>query len=84
MKKFLLVLCFLLALTGCNSGQDFRPLVTDGSVADVSRESGITSPVTFHIIYDNYLKNSGLKADWGFSVLVTGLSETVLLHRYES
>lgn len=78
MKRSLSVLILLVALVSCNSGQEFRYLDNTRAVAAVANESGITSPVTFHVIYDNYVKNNELEADWGFSVLVSGLPETIL------
>ncbi len=78
MKRSLLILVFLVALVSCNSGQNFPYLDNTSGLAAITSENGITSPVTFHVVYDNYLKNNELEADWGFSVLVSGLPKTIL------
>ena len=78
MKRILLIVVLLVTVISCNTGQNFKHLNNTGNVSSVSQEGGITSPVTFQIIYDNYLKNNELKADWGFSVMVTGLTKTIL------
>lgn len=36
------------------------------------------NPITFTILYDNYVFNEGLKADWGFSCLIQGTERTIL------
>ncbi|MRR22998.1 MBL fold metallo-hydrolase [bacterium] len=40
--------------------------------------SGITSPVTVTVIYDNYVHTDGLTSDWGYSVVIEGLDKSVL------
>jgi 7,8-dihydropterin-6-yl-methyl-4-(beta-D-ribofuranosyl)aminobenzene 5'-phosphate synthase len=37
-----------------------------------------TQPVTIQVLYDNYVSTRGLKADWGFSCLITGTDKTIL------
>ena len=43
-----------------------------------SLDEGIDSPVTATIIYDNYVHTDGLKADWGYSILIEGAGKTIL------
>lgn len=35
-------------------------------------------PITFTILYDNYVFKEGLQADWGFSCLIQGTEKTIL------
>ena len=56
--------------------QDYK--LIQGPVTDISATSGIDKAVTVRVIYDNYLKNDELKADWGFSILIEGLNKEVL------
>lgn len=44
----------------------------------ISPESGIKSPVTIVVLYDNYVSEQGTTADWGFSVLIEGLEKCIL------
>lgn len=74
-------LFLLLLLTGLMSfsqvrSQEYRSL--KGPVTGISSLSGIESPVTVSVIYDNYLKVNGLKEDWGYSILISGLEKTIL------
>lgn len=74
-------LFLLLLLTGLMSFCQVRSqeyLSLKGPVTGISSQSGIESPVTVSVIYDNYLKVSGLKEDWGYSVLISGLEKTIL------
>lgn len=43
----------------------------------ISRE-GLTTPLKFTILYDNYLHREGTKPDWGFSCLIEGAERTIL------
>lgn len=72
---FLLLLLFL--GTGCK-GQEYKYLNDKGINAPLSTESGITSPVTIKILYDNYVHVEGFMADWGYSILIDGLEKTIL------
>lgn len=77
-KKFLFYILLLLFLgTGC-AGQEYKYLDAGGIVPSLSPESGITSPVTVKILYDNYVHVEGFEADWGYSILIEGLEETIL------
>jgi len=78
MKKafsFLLILLFL--GSGCKS-QEYKYLNDKGIIAPLSAESGINSPVTIKILYDNYVHIESFKADWGYSILIDGLEKTIL------
>ncbi len=77
-RKCLFNLLILLFLgTGC-AGQEYKYLDAGGIVPSLSAESGITSPVTVKILYDNYVHTEGFEADWGYSVLIEGLEKTIL------
>lgn len=43
-----------------------------------SLDSGTDKKVTATIIYDNYVHTMGLEADWGYSLLLSGLDKTIL------
>jgi 7,8-dihydropterin-6-yl-methyl-4-(beta-D-ribofuranosyl)aminobenzene 5'-phosphate synthase len=70
---------FMLILIGIElSGQKYEKLGYSEGLKKISSESGISSPVTFNVIYDNYVAKQGTIADWGFSVLIVGLDKKVL------
>jgi 7,8-dihydropterin-6-yl-methyl-4-(beta-D-ribofuranosyl)aminobenzene 5'-phosphate synthase len=55
------------------------PILSDKSgLTGVTPASGITSPVTVRVIYDNYVKDNAFKADWGYSIVIEGTDKTVL------
>ena len=55
------------------------PILSDGTgLTGVTSASGITSPVTIRVIYDNYVKDKAFKADWGYSIVIEGTGKTVL------
>ena len=60
------------------TGQDYQYLGNSGRIADVTSQSGITSPVTVTVIYDNYVHTEGMEADWGYSIVVEGLEKSIL------
>jgi 7,8-dihydropterin-6-yl-methyl-4-(beta-D-ribofuranosyl)aminobenzene 5'-phosphate synthase len=77
-RKFLFNILLLLFLgSGCK-GQEYKYLNAEGIVPSLSPESGITSPVTVKILYDNYVHVDGFEADWGYSILIEGLEKTIL------
>lgn len=76
--KFLVAIAVVLNLQLNVCGQDYQYLGNAGKLTEVSRESGITSPVTVTVIYDNYAHTEGMKPDWGYSVIIEGLEKTVL------
>jgi len=41
-------------------------------------KDGLTSPVKFQILYDNYVAVEGTKAQWGFSCLIRGTEKEIL------
>jgi 7,8-dihydropterin-6-yl-methyl-4-(beta-D-ribofuranosyl)aminobenzene 5'-phosphate synthase len=45
---------------------------------EIKPASGIEKPVTIRVVYDNYYNTEGLKADWGYSIVLEGLDKTVL------
>ncbi len=66
----------VLQLNGC--GQDYPYLDNTGNLSAVKPGSGITSPVTVTVIYDNYVHTEGMKSDWGYSAVIEGLDKTIL------
>ena len=60
------------------TGQDYPYPGNAGSIADVTAQSGITSPVTVTVIYDNYVHTEGMEPDWGYSIVIEGLDKTIL------
>jgi 7,8-dihydropterin-6-yl-methyl-4-(beta-D-ribofuranosyl)aminobenzene 5'-phosphate synthase len=41
-------------------------------------QKGLSKPLKFTILYDNYLHLEGTKPDWGFSCLIEGAEKTIL------
>jgi 7,8-dihydropterin-6-yl-methyl-4-(beta-D-ribofuranosyl)aminobenzene 5'-phosphate synthase len=41
-------------------------------------QKGLTTPLKFTVLYDNYLYQEGTKPDWGFSCLIEGAEKTIL------
>lgn len=76
-RVFILLLIQALFLTPFY-GQNYRYLEDRSGLAGGKLSDGITEPVTITVIYDNYSTKEGLAADWGFSVLITGLDKVIL------
>jgi 7,8-dihydropterin-6-yl-methyl-4-(beta-D-ribofuranosyl)aminobenzene 5'-phosphate synthase len=68
----------LLTLPLLLAGQEYPFLGKTGEIADVKPGSGITSPVTVTVIYDNYIHTEGMEPDWGYSIVIEGLDKTIL------
>jgi len=73
---FLGLILLLPGLQGC--GQNYKYLDGREDIAGVTAVNGIESPVTIRVIYDNYLKDEKLEADWGYSILIEGLEKEIL------
>jgi len=76
--KFLCAIAALLVLQLNGFGQDYPYLDNSGNLSAVKPGSGITSPVTVTVIYDNYVHTEGMTPDWGYSIVIEGLDKTVL------
>ena len=76
--KFLPALAVFLLLHVISCAQEYPYLNDPSGLSGVTPSSGITEPVTVTVIYDNYVHTEGMKADWGFSIMVSGLKKTVL------
>jgi 7,8-dihydropterin-6-yl-methyl-4-(beta-D-ribofuranosyl)aminobenzene 5'-phosphate synthase len=57
-------------------GQEYKYL--EAPITGITAANGIETPVTVRVIYDNYVKTSGLESDWGFAILIEGLEKTIL------
>jgi 7,8-dihydropterin-6-yl-methyl-4-(beta-D-ribofuranosyl)aminobenzene 5'-phosphate synthase len=75
-KEYILLLLFVFTLS--LYGQGFKHLEDNSGLSAITSTNGIQSPVTFTIIYDNTTKTPGLTSDWGFSLLISGLSKEIL------
>ena len=76
-NRYLILLLFTLAI--CYQAAIAQNAVTPYSGEKFnSLDRGITDKVTATIIYDNYVHTDGLKADWGYSILLDGLEKTIL------
>jgi len=77
MKKRISLLIVLLGvcLVQCSSQNNASPYSGEKFQ---SLDGGTDKKVTATIIYDNYIHTKGLKADWGYSILLNGLDKTVL------
>jgi len=42
------------------------------------KDRGMDTPLTFTILYDNYLHEKGTTPDWGFACLIEGCEQTIL------
>jgi 7,8-dihydropterin-6-yl-methyl-4-(beta-D-ribofuranosyl)aminobenzene 5'-phosphate synthase len=78
MKKVIITLVIQVIVLLQLYGQEYRYLEANSGLAGVTSENGIEKPVTIKVVYDNYIKTSGLKADWGFSILISGLKNVIL------
>jgi 7,8-dihydropterin-6-yl-methyl-4-(beta-D-ribofuranosyl)aminobenzene 5'-phosphate synthase len=76
--RFISILFVLILIGKELSGQTYEKLENSEGVKNISSGTGISSPVTFNVIYDNYVTKEGTVADWGFSVLISGLDKEVL------
>jgi 7,8-dihydropterin-6-yl-methyl-4-(beta-D-ribofuranosyl)aminobenzene 5'-phosphate synthase len=71
-------LFLILLINSCLNGQDFEKLSDNQGVSGVKSESGINVPVTVSVVYNNYVSVEGMKADWGYSVVINGLEKEIL------
>lgn len=78
MKLFVTTFLFLCQLFATLSGQVIRHADDKSGLTTVTSANGIEDPVYVRVIYDNTVKTSGLTADWGFGLLITGLKCDVL------
>lgn len=76
--RLLLTRLLILLLNPSLAAQDYPRLSNAERLSGVTPESGITAPVTVTVIYDNYVHVEGMKADWGYSVVIEGLESTIL------
>jgi 7,8-dihydropterin-6-yl-methyl-4-(beta-D-ribofuranosyl)aminobenzene 5'-phosphate synthase len=76
--KFISAFAAIIVLQLNGWGQDYPFLENSGSLSAVEPGSGITSPVTVTVIYDNYVHTEGMTPDWGYSIVIEGLDKTVL------
>ena len=77
-KRFYVILFALTLVSNHLPGQVNEKNLDFNGIKNVNSQSGIDSPVTFIVIYDNYAFRKGTVADWGFSVLLTGLEKEIL------
>ena len=77
-SKFLSITLILLFLQSKVLGQDFKILKDPSGLNGISAINGIENPVTIKVIYDNYIKVDGLKANWGYSIVIEGLEKYIL------
>ena len=77
-NRFLLSTLVILFLQANVSGQDFKFLKDPAGLNGISAVNGIENPVTIRVVYDNYVKSDGLKADWGYAIVIEGLDKYIL------
>jgi len=78
MKRLYISLLLLALASTLLPGQAYEKLENYKGVKNVDSKSGTDVPVSFVVIYDNYVFKEGTKADWGFSVLVDGSDKKIL------
>ncbi len=76
--RYYVLLCLLLLHSCISTGQVYDKLEDLRGIKSVTAESGIASPVTITVLYDNYVCAEGTKADWGYSVVIEGLDKGIL------
>lgn len=59
-------------------GQDYRFLTDPEQLTGINSTNGVERQVTIRVIYDNYVKDDGLKSGWGYSILIEGLDKDIL------
>jgi 7,8-dihydropterin-6-yl-methyl-4-(beta-D-ribofuranosyl)aminobenzene 5'-phosphate synthase len=74
LSAFLLILSFEVQLFG----QDYKYLNNQSGLSEITADNGIQTPVTVKVIYDNYVKEQGLKSHWGYSIVIEGLEKEIL------
>lgn len=80
MKKSQFLILFFL-ITSCLfqlAAQEYKFLDSRTGLGEITATNGIEKPVTVKVIYDNYTKVEGLKADWGYSIVIEGLEKEIL------
>ena len=77
-KRFFSLLAIILFLGIQCTGQDYTYLGNQEPLRGISDTSGIKSPVTVKVIYDNYSRSKDMLADWGFSIVIQGLDKEIL------
>ena len=76
--QILSALSVFLFLQIISCAQEYPYLNDPSGLSGVTSSGGITEPVIVTVIYDNYVHTEGMKADWGYSIVVRGLDKTVL------
>ena len=78
MKRAFIILALLGLFLVQACGQEYRFLDERSGLRDITATSGIENPVTIKVVYDNYIHTEGLKSDWGYSILISGLKSVIL------
>jgi 7,8-dihydropterin-6-yl-methyl-4-(beta-D-ribofuranosyl)aminobenzene 5'-phosphate synthase len=74
----LLSIALLLFLNVATRGQNYEFLKDTEGLNGITSKNGIENPVTIKVIYDNYIKADGMKADWGYAIVIEGLDKYIL------
>jgi 7,8-dihydropterin-6-yl-methyl-4-(beta-D-ribofuranosyl)aminobenzene 5'-phosphate synthase len=75
--RFLLIVP-LLFLNVTTRGQNYRFLKDPVEQNGINADNGIENAVTIMVVYDNYVHTDGLKADWGYAIVIEGLDKNIL------
>lgn len=73
-----LVLALLLILNAAANAQEYNFLKDPDGLNGITAINGIESNVTIKVVYDNYVHANGLKADWGYAIVIEGLDKIIL------
>jgi len=76
--RFYVLTFTLILLNSILQAQVYECLEDNRGLSDVTSSSGIDSPVSIWVIYDNYVAKEGTRSDWGFSVFIDGLEKGIL------
>jgi len=79
MKKGIYLTTIIILLLQIHlNGQDYRHLKDPKGLTLLTADNGIEKSVTIKVVYDNYVKEVGRKADWGYSIVIEGLDKGIL------
>jgi 7,8-dihydropterin-6-yl-methyl-4-(beta-D-ribofuranosyl)aminobenzene 5'-phosphate synthase len=77
-SRILSVIILFVSISVQLFGQEYKYLNNKAGLSEITATNGIDKPVIVKVIYDNYVHQQGLKADWGYSIIIEGLEKDIL------
>lgn len=77
-SRILSVIILFVSISVQLFGQEYKYLDNKAGLSEITATNGIDKPVIVKVIYDNYVHQQGLKADWGYSIIIEGLEKDIL------